>query len=154
MRKARQMLAALVFLATSLRCQTANARLSAINALAATYIKSGNVPGVAIGITHDGKVMLAKGYGLANVEQEAPVTPATVFRINSMTKQFTAGGVMLLAERGLLRTDSSLAEFLPDFPRAHEITIRQLLSHTAGLSSYEGKPEFRFFPCNVTPSAR
>src|SRR5437867_2732650 len=52
---------------------------------------------------------------------------------------------MLLAERGLLRTDGLLAEFFPEFPRATEITIKQLLSHTAGLSSYDSKPEFRVF---------
>jgi len=143
--KPGRLLGALACLTTSLLCQTPDAKRSAIDSLAATYVKSGKVPGLAIGIMHDGEIVLSKGYGLANLEQETQVTPATVFRINSMTKQFTAAGIMLLAERGLLRSDSALAEFLPDFPRAREITIRQLLSHTAGLSSYDNKPDFRSF---------
>ncbi|MBL8211416.1 MAG: beta-lactamase family protein [Bryobacterales bacterium] len=88
-------------------------------------MKTGKTPGLVIGVMHKGKVIFAKGYGLANVELDVPVTPSTVFKINSMTKQFTATAIMLLAERGLLRTDDSLARFFPDFPRASEITVKQ-----------------------------
>jgi D-alanyl-D-alanine carboxypeptidase len=127
-------------------CQPpADKKTAAIDALAAGYVKAGKSPGLAVGVMHAGKIVLAKGYGLANVEQSTPVTPTTVFRIQSMTKQLTAAGIMLLAERGKLRTDGSLADFFPEFPRAAEITIKQLLTHTAGLSSYDAKPEFREF---------
>jgi CubicO group peptidase (beta-lactamase class C family) len=136
----------LLLLALAAWCQSpVDNKAAAIDALAASYVKSGKTPGLAVGVMHAGKIVLAKGYGLANVEQSTPVTPTTVFRIKSMTKQLTATGIMLLAERGMLRTDASLAGFFPDFPRAAEITIKQLLTHTAGLSSYDSKPEFRAF---------
>jgi D-alanyl-D-alanine carboxypeptidase len=136
----------LVLLARSTWCQPpADNKLTAIDALAAGYVKTGKAPGLAVGVMHKGKVIFAKGYGLANVELDVPVTPNTVFKINSMTKQFTAAAIMLLAERGLLRTDDSLAKFLPDFPRASEITVKQLLTHTSGLSSLDRKPDFVVF---------
>jgi D-alanyl-D-alanine carboxypeptidase len=139
-------LAMLLLLALTAWCQPPpDRKAAAIDALAVSYVKAGKSPGLAVGVMHAGKIVLAKGYGFANAEQSTPVTPATVFRINSMTKQFTATGIMLLAERGKLRTDSSLADFFPDFPRAAEITIKQLLTHTAGLSSYDTKPDFRAF---------
>jgi CubicO group peptidase (beta-lactamase class C family) len=141
-----RLLAMFLLVAPAAWCQSpADKRAAAIDALAAGYVKAGKSPGLAVGVMHAGKIVLAKGYGLANMEQSTPVTPTTVFRIQSMTKQLTATGIMLLAERGMLRTDASLADFFPEFPRATEITIKQLLTHTAGLSSYDSKPEFRAF---------
>lgn len=145
MRIALTKLGILILLGTSVWCQPSSGKLAAIDELAATYVRSGKIPGLAVGVMYKSEILLAKGYGLANVEQNTPVTPATVFRINSMTKQFTAAGILLLAERGLLRTDSHLSEFVPEFPRATEITIQQLLTHTAGLSTYDAKPDVRVF---------
>lgn len=133
--------------------QPAGNKAAAIDALAASYVKAGKSPGLAVGVMQAGEVVLAKGYGLANLQDSAPVTPNTVFRISSMTKQFTAAGILLLAERGGLRTDDLLVKFLPDFPRASEISVKELLTHTAGLSTYDGKPEFRTFavaPHNIS----
>jgi D-alanyl-D-alanine carboxypeptidase len=127
-------------------CQSPAAKqAAAIDAIAAQYVKDGKTPGLAVGLMRAGKIVFVKGYGLADVEHSTPVTPNTVFHIQSMTKQLTATGIMLLAERGRLRTDASLAGFFPDFPRASEITIQELLTHTAGLSSYDSKPDFRAF---------
>jgi D-alanyl-D-alanine carboxypeptidase len=93
----------------------------------------------------DGQVLLEAGYGMANLEHKVPATGETVFRIGSMTKQFTATGILLLAQENLLSTNDKLSRFFPKFPRSDEVTIRQLLTHTSGLPSYETKPEYRSF---------
>src|SRR5262249_48510759 len=62
-----------------------------------------------------------------------------------MTKQFTAAGILLLAQENLLSTNDKLSRFFPEFPRSDEVTIRQLLTHTSGLPSYDAKPEYRSF---------
>lgn len=82
------------------------------------------------------EVLLAKGYGLANREHGIPNTPETKFRLGSMTKQFTAMGILVLANQGKLRLDDPLSKYLPDYPNADKITLHQLLSHTSGVSSY------------------
>jgi CubicO group peptidase (beta-lactamase class C family) len=89
--------------------------------------------------------VLEKGYGMANLEHKVPAKPETVFRIMSMTKQFTATGILLLAQENLLSTNDKLSKFFPEFPRSDEVTIRQLLTHTSGLPSYDAKPEYRSF---------
>lgn len=98
----------------------------------------GDTPGAAILIIQEGQVVLKKGYGLANLESQKPVTPDTAFLLASVTKPFTAMAVMMLAERGKLQYDDPLTKFFPQFPPyAHQITVRHLLHHTAGLPEYE-----------------
>ena len=87
-------------------------------------------------IAKGGKILLAKGYGPANREYGIPNTPETKFRLGSMTKQFTAMGILVLADRGKLSLDDPLANYLPDYPNAEKITLHQLLSHTSGVLSY------------------
>jgi D-alanyl-D-alanine carboxypeptidase len=93
----------------------------------------------------DGRALLEEGYGTANLEHEVPAKRETVFRIASLTKQFTATGILLLAQESLLSTKDKLSRFFPEFPRSDEVTIRQLLTHTSGLPSYDAKPEYRSF---------
>ncbi len=94
-------------------------------------------PGLAVGVIHDGKLVFAKGYGLSNVEKQIPITPDTDFRLASVTKQFTATAIMLLAHEGKLRYDDSLTKIFPEFPAyGQNITIRELLTHTSGLKDY------------------
>lgn len=93
-----------------------------------------DVPGAAVLVARDGEVRLARGYGLANLETRAPCAPETNFRLASVTKQFTALCVLLLAARGKLSLDDELPRFFPGF---HRVTIRQLLTHTSGLPDYE-----------------
>ena len=82
--------------------------------------------------------MLAKGYGLANVEERIPCGTNTNFRLASVTKQFTAMAVMMLAERKKLSLDERLTDFFPEFPAyGNQITLRHLLTHTSGLIDYE-----------------
>lgn len=108
----------------------------AIDDLFADY--SGDQPGAAVAIVRNGDVVLRKGFGLADVESHTPVTPSTNFRLASVTKQFTAAAIELLAERGVLSLDDPLGKWLPSMPEAtRAITIRQILHHTSGLVDYE-----------------
>src|SRR5690606_21451937 len=94
------------------------------------------VPGVSISVMRDGISLYARGFGLSDVEGQVPVSATTTFRIASITKQFTAAAILKLAEGGHLTLDDPLAVHLPYFPRAADITLRQLLSPTAGLGDY------------------
>ncbi|MDP4181682.1 MAG: serine hydrolase [Bacillota bacterium] len=89
-----------------------------------------------------GKVVLAKGYGMADYEKKIPNTQSTRFAIASMTKQFTAMAIMQLYEKGKLKLDDKLSKYFPDFPRGDEITIHQLLTHTSGITNYTNLEEF------------
>ena len=94
-------------------------------------------PGIAVGVIQNGKMVFARGYGLANVEKHTPITPDTDFRLASVTKQFTAMSIMLLVHDGKLRYDDTLGKMLPEFPAyGKDITVRQLLNHTSGLKDY------------------
>lgn len=95
-------------------------------------------PGAAVLVAVDGRILLSKGYGLADLEARTPVTPHTNFRLASVTKQFTAMAAMLLVQDGKLRLDETLTDIFPDFPAyGSRITVRQLLTHTSGLQGYE-----------------
>jgi CubicO group peptidase (beta-lactamase class C family) len=98
----------------------------------------GEVPGAALLVLKDGKPLLRKGYGLADLERHATVTPDTNFRLASVSKQFTAAAILLLAEDGKLTLDDSIRHWLPSLPASTDkVTLRQLLSHTGGLIDYE-----------------
>jgi D-alanyl-D-alanine carboxypeptidase len=93
-----------------------------------------NIPGLALAVVRGGKAIKLKGYGLANIEHGVPVTPTTVFQIGSVSKQFIATGVMVLAREGKLGLDDKIVQYLEGAPATwQDITIRQCLSHTAGL---------------------
>src|SRR5205085_421571 len=95
-------------------------------------------PGASVLVARDGKVLFANGFGLADVENNVPCTTNTNFRLASVTKQFTAMAVMILADRGKLSLDEVLTDFFPEFPAyGRQITVRHLLTHTAGLVDYE-----------------
>lgn len=99
---------------------------------------TGNNPGAAVMVVHDGKPVFLKCYGLADREKGIPVTPATNFRLASVTKQFTAMSAMILVEQGKLSFDTTLADIFPGFPDyGAGVTIRHLLTHTSGLQAYE-----------------
>jgi CubicO group peptidase (beta-lactamase class C family) len=102
-------------------------------------IRTGLTPGAVVGISEKRKITFLKGYGLANVEHEAPVIAETVFRTGSMIKQFTSACILLLAEQKKLSIEDRLAEHLPDFPGATDVSLRQLLNHTSGIRDYVGE---------------
>ena len=102
------------------------------------------IPGVSLAVVMDGKPLIVKGYGLANVEHRVPVKPETIFQSGSVGKQFTAAAVMLLSEEGRIVLDEKIGKYLSDSPEAlKNITVRQLLTHTNGLASYPEDFDFR-----------
>jgi CubicO group peptidase (beta-lactamase class C family) len=101
-------------------------------------------PGAAVIVVKDGKVIFRKGYGLANMELGVKVEPDMIFRIGSVTKQFTAVSILMLAEQSKLSLDDEITKYLTDYPaQGHRITIEHLLTHTSGIKSYTGLPEWR-----------
>jgi D-alanyl-D-alanine carboxypeptidase len=102
-----------------------------------------HIPGVSIAIVQDGKVVLAKGYGVANVELSVPATENTVYQLASVTKTFTATAIMILAQEGKLALDDRITARLPDLPAAWgEVTVGHLLNHTSGIKSYTAVRDF------------
>ena len=98
----------------------------------------GDVPGASLLVLKDGKPLVRRGYGMANMEQHIAATPATDYRLASVSKQFTAAAILLLAEDGKLKLDDSIRHWLPSLPGlADKVTLRELLSHTGGLIDYE-----------------
>jgi CubicO group peptidase (beta-lactamase class C family) len=96
-------------------------------------------PGAAVIVIKNGRILHKKGYGLANLEHDIPITSETAFRIGSITKPFTAIAILQLHERGLLSIDDTVAKYLPRSPNARKITIRHLLTHTSGLSDFRSR---------------
>jgi len=95
------------------------------------------VPGLALLVSRGGRVVLAQGYGMANVELQVAVKPETIFQSGSVGKQFTATAVMMLVEEGKIGLDDPLTKYFADAPAAwKQVTIRGLLSHTAGFTDY------------------
>jgi CubicO group peptidase (beta-lactamase class C family) len=118
---------------------------AAIDSLMAAYAAPGR-PGASVLVVRDGRVVVSKGYGLAEVETGRAVTPTTNFRLASLSKQFTATAIMLLAADGRLRYDDAVTALLPGLPAyARGVTVRHLLNHTSGLPDYE-----RFVPDSQT----
>src|SRR5205823_229375 len=117
-------------------CAATPMRDPRIDALMRDY--SGDVPGTSVLVLRDGRIVHRAGYGLADLEAHVPVTPQTNFRLASMSKQFTAAAIEILARRGTLSYDDPITRFLPTLPAyARNITIRQLLTHSSGLLDYE-----------------
>lgn len=89
------------------------------------------------------RILLSKGYGMADLEWNVPSTPPVKFRLGSLTKQFTATLILLLQQDGKLQIEDPVGKYLPDAPRSWEkITIRNLLSHTSGIPNFTGDKEF------------
>ena len=107
-----------------------------VDALVQQRLAQPDAVGFSIGIARQGKVLLAKGYGIADLESDAPANAATVFRIGSVTKQFTAALVLRAVENGKLALDDPLDRFV-EFPlQGKVVTIRHLLNHSSGIPSY------------------
>ena len=99
---------------------------------------SAGSPGASLLVLRDGKPVVRRSYGLADVERHIPVTPNTNFRLASVTKQFTAAAILLLMENGKLSLDDRAKRWLPSLPGSVDsVTIRHLLTHTSGIIDYE-----------------
>lgn len=109
---------------------------STVDALMQPY--TGDVPGASLLILKDGKPVVRLGFGYADLEHHVPATPATDYRLASVSKQFTAAAILLLAEDHTLSLDDSIRHWLPTLPAfTDRIQLRQLLDHTGGLLDYE-----------------
>lgn len=112
-----------------------------VDAFVQSELQRQHIPGAAVGVYRDGKLTKAQGYGLANVEWEATVTPDTIFQSGSVGKQFTATAVMMLMEEGKVGLEDPIKKYFPDAPETwNDIKVHNLLSHTSGLSEYETGP--------------
>ncbi len=113
-----------------------------IDAVMAEIYKPGE-PGAAIIVRKDGRTVLRKGYGMADLELGVPVEPDMVFRLGSITKQFTSVSTLLLAQEGKLGLQDEITAFLPDYPtQGRRITVEHLLTHTSGIQSYTDMAEW------------
>src|SRR4051812_18139766 len=117
-------------------------------------ISSNKSPGAAVAVVRDGKALLVKGFGLADVEKGTPITSATVFRLASVTKSFTAIAVLQLVESGKLKLSDPVSQYVPDFANADKIRISQVLSHTAGIQDFISYDEVKRLPLEFEPGSR
>jgi CubicO group peptidase (beta-lactamase class C family) len=109
---------------------------AAVDEVFADYAKAGS-PGCAVAVYRDGKISYAKGYGLANIEEDVPITTQAVFDIGSTSKQFTAASILLLEKQGKLSVEDDVRKYIPELPEyGQKITILNLLNHTSGLRDY------------------
>lgn len=107
-----------------------------VGAMADAVIAEKLTPGLQISVRKGTHIVFERGFGLANVETATPLTATSVMRIGSVTKQFTAATILSLEMDGKLAVTDALSRFLPDFPRAADITIERMLNHTSGLGNY------------------
>jgi D-alanyl-D-alanine carboxypeptidase len=103
-----------------------------------------NLPGAAVLVVKDGVTLLNKGYGLANVELNAPIQPEHLFYAASVGKQFTAAAILKLAEEGKLTLKAPIRNYFPTIPSAWDsITVENLLNHTSGIANIYTDAAFR-----------
>jgi ABC-type multidrug transport system ATPase subunit/CubicO group peptidase (beta-lactamase class C family) len=114
---------------------------SRMDQIVRSYVSKKQFMGSAL-VARGDKILFSKGYGFANLEQQIPNTPATEFRIGSITKQFTAAAILLLEEQGKLKIKNPIKDYISDVPAAWDrITIYHLLTNTAGIPNYTDFPE-------------
>ena len=127
----------LVFSGTNAAARTADdKKTAAVDEVFEDLTKAGS-PGCALGVYREGKIVYAKGYGLANLEENVTITPQSVFDIGSTSKQFTAASILLLEKRGKLSINDDIRKYIPELPDyGQKISILYLLNHTSGLRDY------------------
>jgi CubicO group peptidase (beta-lactamase class C family) len=117
--------------------------VSRMDEVVKTFVSKKEFMGAVL-VARGSEVLLSKGYGSANLEWNIPNSPSTKFRIASLTKQFTAAAILLLEERGKLKTDDLVKKLIPDVPAAWDnITIFHLLTHTSGIPNYTSFSDYR-----------
>lgn len=124
--------------------QAAKAQPDSIAQQVTKEMQKQHIPGLALLVAREGKIIRAEGFGFANLELQVPVKPETVFQSGSMGKQFAATAVMMLVEEGKIALDDSITKYLDNAPATWKpITVRQLLSHTAGFPDYPDDYDFQ-----------
>jgi CubicO group peptidase (beta-lactamase class C family) len=143
LRRFRTACLTLVFVAGTLHAQRP-ATTAAVTEYVKAEMQRQHIPGMALLVVKNGKVIRSEGFGLANVELQVPVKPETIFQSGSVGKQFTATAVMMLVEEAKIGLDDPLTKYFADAPPAwKEVTVRELLSHTAGFGDYPKNFDFR-----------
>jgi CubicO group peptidase (beta-lactamase class C family) len=136
---------ALLLLASSLctPLSASPARADRVDDYVREQMRLRHVPGLALAVVRDGRVIKESGYGLASVELDVPVSSSTVFEIGSISKQITATAVMMLVEAGKLSVDDPISKYIAESPANWRgVSVRHLLTHTSGIKNYNGLPGF------------
>jgi CubicO group peptidase (beta-lactamase class C family) len=132
------------FLAVSFAAAQNLATTAAVTDYVKAEMQRQHIPGLSLLVVKSGKIVRAEGFGMANVELQVPVKPETIFQSGSVGKQFTATAVMMLVEEGKIGLDDPLTKYFADAPASwKEVTVRELLSHTAGFGDYPKDFNFR-----------
>jgi len=112
-----------------------------VDAYVKPYVESNNFSGSLL-IAKAGKIVLSRGYGMANYELSVPNSSRTRFHLASLSKTFTAAAILILQERGQLRVEDPLTKFVPDYPNGDQITVHHLLTHTSGIPNVNNLPGY------------
>jgi CubicO group peptidase (beta-lactamase class C family) len=129
-------LSTLFFAASALAQIPAQPPNPKVDAIFSAYDKPDS-PGCALGVIRNGQFIYTRGYGMANLEHNIPLTSTTVFDIGSTSKQFTTSSILLLSQQGKLSLDDDIHKFIPELPQYDwPITVRQLANHTSGIRDY------------------
>ena len=136
--KTGSIVALLVFALAANGCaQKPNSPEQQVDSYVKNEVATKHLAAVSVAVVRDGKVVLARGYGLANLETKTPATAETVYEIGSITKQFTATAIMMLVEQGKIGLDDPVSKHYKEAPAAwSKVTIRNLLNHTSGIKGY------------------
>lgn len=145
MKRAATLALLLAVAAAPLAAQQPPARFAArVDAYVGSEMTRQGLVGLSVAVMREGKIVLERGYGFANLEHQVLATPATVYQSGSLGKQFTAAGIMLLVQDGKLRLEDSVPRFFPEAPAAwNAVTVRQLLTHTSGAGDYPDDFDYR-----------
>jgi CubicO group peptidase (beta-lactamase class C family) len=126
-----------VMLVLSARATLADTPGDEVSRFVRAQMDKQHIPGLALLVSRNGQPSRSEGYGMSNVELQTKVNPETIFQSGSLGKQFTASAVMMLVEAGKVGLEDPLTKYFPGAPAWwHEVTVRQLLSHTAGFTDY------------------
>jgi CubicO group peptidase (beta-lactamase class C family) len=133
-----------LFIANNTVAQSPDVRFGPVETYVKAEMDRQHIPGLALLVAHDGKIVRAQGFGFSNLEHHVAVKPETIFQSGSVGKQFTATAIMMLVEEGKIGLDDSITKYFPDGPAAWKpVTVRHLLSHTGGFTDYPKDFNFR-----------
>jgi|SRR5579859_680089 len=138
----RPLIALLLMCCSPAIAQLSSRQAKALNAVVKSYVSEHHITGLSIAVVQDGRVVLAEGYGLADIENNVQAGADTVYRIASLSKSITASAAMKLVEAGKIDLDEPIQKYCPAFPqKPWPITTRELLSHQSGIRDYRNDEE-------------
>src|SRR3954454_18658982 len=129
-------IAAAVLSSSALWAQRSEPQLSEFDQTITSALSITGAPSASVAVVRDGQIAYAKAFGKADIERNGPAGLNTRYAVGSISKQFTVAALLLAQEAGKLSLDDKVSKYYPNLTRAHEITIRELLSHTSGYEDY------------------